>query len=283
MTDSAGQAKTEGSAGAYSERVPDATLETLARSLNREGIRYGFGTLDFIRLVNLLLDLAATPDRSSRAGNTARRGANGGEASVPPIAGLPCTSGRVGLRQLDLKADAPLLRHWLQDPHGRYFLLCCATARFNSCEELLEHNAEHAAIITVDGGRPVGTIAYLDYNPAQRKAELRKLIGDPEVRGQGYAREATALWIRYGFEVLDLRKIYLHTLDTALRNIHLNESLGFAVEGILRNEIVLDGRERDVLRMGLCRTAHRSEAQPGDGAGDTQPAVDPSSLRGARL
>jgi RimJ/RimL family protein N-acetyltransferase len=42
-------------------------------------------------------------------------------------------------------------------------------------------------------------------------------------------------------------------MDTNFRNIRLNESLGFVVEGILRNEYVLDGRERDVLRMGLYR------------------------------
>lgn len=71
------------------------------------------------------------------------------------------------------------------------------------------------------------------------------------MRGMGLAKEATKIWIRYGVTVLKLKKIYLSTLDTDIRNIRLNEALGFKVEGILRNEIYLDGVYHDVLRMGL--------------------------------
>ena len=34
-------------------------------------------------------------------------------------------------------------------------------------------------------------------------------------------------------------------------NIRLNEDLGFRVEGVLRNEVLIDGTYHDVLRMGL--------------------------------
>jgi RimJ/RimL family protein N-acetyltransferase len=108
-------------------------------------------------------------------------------------------------------------------------------------------------IITLSDGTPIGSVAYLDHDPAQGKAELRKLIGDVRQRRKGYGKEATALWIRYGLEVLQLKKIYLHTLNTNIRNIKLNEELGFVVEGILHNEVFIDGRYHDVLRMGLWR------------------------------
>ncbi len=91
-------------------------------------------------------------------------------------------------------------------------------------------------------------------NPAQQKAELRKLIGDPRIRGKGLAKEATRLSIQYGLTTLDLRKIYVNTLNTNLANMRLNEDLGFLVEGILRGEAVVDGRRHDVLRMGLLRS-----------------------------
>ena len=70
---------------------------------------------------------------------------------------------------------------------------------------------------------------------------------------EGSGKEATALWIKYGLEVLHLKKICLHTLNTNIRNIKLNEELGFAVEGILHNEVFIDGRYHDVLRMGMWR------------------------------
>ena len=107
-------------------------------------------------------------------------------------------------------------------------------------------------IITLPDHQPIGAVAYLDYDKRQHKAELRKLIGEPLMRGKGYAKEATQLWIQYGFSTLGLKKIYLNTLDTNIRKIQLNEELGFKVEGILRNEVLVEGAYRDVLRMGLC-------------------------------
>lgn len=237
----------------YESRIPDNTLETLARSLHREGLSYGFGKLDFVRFVNLLLDVAIKDVRPPGDGPSAPEAGAPGPDTALPRGGLPWESGRIRLRAPAGESDKALLRRWLEDAYGRYFLLTCSDARFADCDDLLAGPGTTLAIIELCDGQPIGAMAYLNHDPLQRKAELRKIIGEPDARGHGYAKEATALWIRYGFELLDLRKIYLDTLDTNLRNIRLNESLGFVVEGILRNEILLDGCERDVLRMGLCR------------------------------
>ena len=67
----------------------------------------------------------------------------------------------------------------------------------------------------------------------------------------GYAKEASQMWIQYGSQTLGLKKIYLSTLNNNIRNIKLNEELGFKVEGILKNEVYFDGEFHDVLRMGM--------------------------------
>jgi RimJ/RimL family protein N-acetyltransferase len=59
------------------------------------------------------------------------------------------------------------------------------------------------------------------------------------------------LWVGYGLGALGLKKIYLNTLSTHIGNIKISEQLGLQVEGILRNEVLIDGVYRDVLRMGL--------------------------------
>jgi diamine N-acetyltransferase len=233
-------------------RIPDKTIEAVARSLHREGLHYGFAHLDFVRFVNALLDtvVADTPRRGEYRAPTDRQEVSATEAQ---LAGLPVSEGRILLRALDADRDRPLLEHWLDNRHGRYFLLTCATARFDNLQSVLSDPNNRFAVICSLDGHPIGAVGFLHVDPVQRKAELRKLIGDPQYRGRGYAKEASRLWIRYGFEALGLRKIYLDTLKTNLRNIHLNESLGFKTEGVLRNEIWLDGKELDVLRMGLCR------------------------------
>ena len=126
-------------------------------------------------------------------------------------------------------------------------------AKTISYEQLCNSDANLIGLIMFNDNHPIGLMAYLDVDYGQFKAELRKMIGEPEFRGRGLAKEASALWIDYGFSTLNLQKIYLNTLNTNIRNIRLNEELGFRVEGIMRNEVYFDNCFHDVLRMGLCR------------------------------
>ncbi len=105
--------------------------------------------------------------------------------------------------------------------------------------------------------RPIGCVAYLDYCATQRRAELRRLIGEADLRELGLAHEAVALWVGYGLDALGLRKIYQYTLATHDQDIKLNEDLGFRIEGILRHELLIEDEYHDLLRMGLCRDCVR--------------------------
>ena len=127
-----------------------------------------------------------------------------------------------------------------------------STARKTTLNNLINTVSNVFGVVTLPDNTPIGLVAFLDYDTLQRKTELRKLIGDPKMRGKGFAKEATKLWIQYGITKLGLKKIYLNTLDTNIRNIKLNEELGFEIEGILRNEVFFDDKSHDVLRMGLC-------------------------------
>jgi len=234
------------------QQIPSETIETFARTIFKEARQYGFRQLDLVRLVNELMDLGMTAGNSdantgqrSQAQDVSRVVATGGEARLPLVGEDVC------IRAMDEGADADLLRTWLSDKYGRYFLLSCATAQSATLETLIDGESNHLGIVTLPDGTPVGAMAYLDHNVAQKRAELRKLIGDPRARGQGLAEAATRLWIDYGVCGLGLEKIYVSTLQTHVRNIKLNESVGFRVEGLLRNEIRIDDRRHDVLRMGF--------------------------------
>ena len=139
---------------------------------------------------------------------------------------------------------------WLVDDYGRQFLLSRTTAQVIDLNRITKDDRNIFGIVTTLADVPIGCVAYLGYNVDQRKAELRKMIGEPSMRRKGFAKEAAQLWINYGVAALKIKKIFLSTLNTDIRNIRLNESLGFKVEGILRNEICLNGTYQDVLRMG---------------------------------
>lgn len=233
------------------EGIPESTLDLLARSFYRQSSDYGFQQVDYIRFVNKILDRAmghqeTFPFKAKGPVDGPKREKGMHSPS------LPVTGERVKIRAIDRNKDRPLFEEWLADEFGKHFLLSLSTARTPTIDQFLE-NEYHiiGVILSSEDDKPIGSVAYLNYDVNQCKAELRKLIGVPALRGKGLGKEATALWIQYGIDALDLHKIFLNTLDTNLRNIKLNEELGFHVEGILRNEVFIDGKYHDVLRMGI--------------------------------
>lgn len=237
--------------------IPDLTIETLSRNFFRESVSYGFTQMDYVRFVNRLLDLSMHEDGAGETDSAGRTGAGVAKSSEPVSAerpvNLPLAGPRIAVRQFVASEDLARLESWIADPVGRYFLLSRTTSTESSLSDVVRSDDSVLGMITLFDGRPVGCVAFLDFDERQRKAELRKLVGEPAERGKGYGKEASALWIRYGLTTLGLMKIYLNTLETNIRNVRLNEELGFRVEGILRNEVCIDGEYRDVLRMGLWR------------------------------
>lgn len=237
------------------ESIPEQAIEAFARSFFKEASAYGFGQLDYLRFVNQLLDFSI--NKTDLPGNNVDRG--GGrrqQKSVNTIndqalRALPINGEQISVRALQSSGDRELVKSWLSDRHGRHFLLSRTTSRTVDFDDLVYIPSSIFGIIILRDGTPIGSVAFLDHDPLQHKAELRKLIGEPRMRGKGLAKEATRLWIQYGIDVLGLKKIYLNTLNTNIRNIKLNKELGFKFEGILRNEVFLDGEYHDVLRMGM--------------------------------
>ena len=231
------------------DTLPEATIEAIARSLVKEGQKYGFQQVDYLRLASHLLDLAG---REGTRGDSPAGKSDLPDLVTPPQ--MPLQGEGIRIRAFDPTGDRALFSGWLEDERGRFFLLSSITAKTLDIDQVLRSDQNLLGVITLPDATPIGMMAFLDLDRWQQKAELRKLIGEPEYRGRGFARQATTLWIHYGLHGLGLKKIYLNTLQTNIRNIRLNEALGFHVEGILRKEFYLDGEHHDVLRMALLKT-----------------------------
>ena len=239
--------------------IPAKTIETFANTIYREAKNYGFGQIDFIRLVNSLLDLPNTVDGVAKHDATRHTQS---DLRTGAVDSFPLGSARLTIRAANPSTDADILEQWMNDEYGRHFLLTAATAQFSNVAHLL---ADEDAIIGIicENQKPIGAVAYLSIDSVQRRAELRKLIGEKSARGKGFAEEATHLWINYGAAQLGLQKIFVSTLQTHIRNIQLNENIGFKVEGLLRREVMIDGDRQDILRMGLCIDEYLA-ANPGN-------------------
>jgi len=223
----------------------DLTIETITKGIVDETSKWDFKTGDFITLANALLDLSLNkPIRKMQPQSPKEN------ISLIEI-NFPLTEEHIKIKKFNKNTDFDIAKKWLDDEIGRWFLLSRSYSRDTTLIELIEDERNIIGLITLSDATPIGLMGYLDYDSNQHKAEMRKLIGEEEHRGKGYAKEATKLWIEYGINNLGLKKIFLNTIENNIRNVTLNKELGFQIEGILRKECFIDNKYYDLLRMGL--------------------------------
>lgn len=107
------------------------------------------------------------------------------------------------------------------------------------------------AIVLKDGDRHIGNVALHNINWQHRRAELRIVVGEPDMRGKGYGSEAMKLLLRHAFEKLNLHRVYLGVRADHAAAIRAYEKCGFVIEGRLRQEYLRGGVWHDAVRMGL--------------------------------
>lgn len=111
----------------------------------------------------------------------------------------------------------------------------------------------------------VGTCCLVGIDWVSRLAELRIRIGDKSAWGGGLGSEATQLLVRYGFEDLNLERVWLRVFETNPRAIRMYEKLGFVHEGRWRRASFIGGKMVDVLLMAMLRDewGERKESEVG--------------------
>ncbi len=157
------------------------------------------------------------------------------------------------------EADASAILGWINDPEitrnfagfakpitldeERTFLRAMATSRDDRL----------FAIEPAGGGALLGTAGiHKIYWPA-RNGRLGLMIGERAAQGRGLGQATLRLLAAHGFERLELHKLWLvHYADNA-RMRHVAGKLGFAVEGLLRDEYFHAGRYHDMVRHALLR------------------------------
>ena len=92
-------------------------------------------------------------------------------------------------------------------------------------------------------------------------AELRILIFDQEAIGKGLGGEAVEMLVHYGFNRLNLHRVWLGVNADNYMAVGCYRKCGFKDEGRLREDIFYHGKYSDVLRMGVLRSEWQSLEQ----------------------
>lgn len=100
-------------------------------------------------------------------------------------------------------------------------------------------------------GQPVGSVYFRDIDTEHQKAEYGIFIGEDSAVGKGFGSEAAELAVAYGFEELNLHKIFLRAFSDNGAAIRSYEKAGFVQEGYFKDEVQIDGQFRDLVFMAI--------------------------------
>jgi RimJ/RimL family protein N-acetyltransferase len=120
-------------------------------------------------------------------------------------------------------------------------------------------------------GKHIGGCGLEHIDGRNRSAEMGLFIGLPELWDRGLGLDIVQTLLRFGFNQLNLHRIYLRVFADNPRAIHVYEKAGFQHEGRLRQSEFRHGRYYDMLWMSVLRSewvpvepVRPSVAQPGD-------------------
>ncbi|CAM4197997.1 GNAT family protein [Vreelandella rituensis] len=94
-------------------------------------------------------------------------------------------------------------------------------------------------------GNVVGFCGLLNIKTDVRSAEVYIIIGDVSYWGKGFGRDAKKILTNYSFSELFLNKLYAYQADFNERSLKANKKLGWKLEGVLRDDILLGGKLHD--------------------------------------
>lgn len=114
-------------------------------------------------------------------------------------------------------------------------------------------NGETFIIEDTNKGLAIGITSLINIDEVNGNAEFIIDIGEKDYWGKGIGREVTLEMIRFAFDDLKLHRVGLRVFSFNDRAIHLYKSLGFEVEGSLREAIYRFDQWHDIVHMGILK------------------------------
>jgi RimJ/RimL family protein N-acetyltransferase len=217
--------------------------ETVLNTTITELKKLKLSSKDYVNLANSILDIAINGHKTPQVEEV--------NYLIDEKIDFPIKYEDIIINKFDNKKHKKLLMEWTNNEFGKEFLLSRIDNVERNLDELINDKANIFGIIETQDKIPIGIMGYLHYDKLNNKAELRKLIGNRDYSGKGFGKKATKAWVSFGLNKLKLRKIFIYTFDTNLRNIRINRELGFNLEGVFKAENLDKDAPKDILRMAL--------------------------------
>jgi len=172
---------------------------------------------------------------------------------------------RVYLRALEPE-DYLKTYEWRQDDDiqnslggNRYFVSKEREKQWAHFRSVDESKGIYLAICLKENNEMIGYCSIINIDLRNLKAELGgTIIGDSSNRGKGYGKEAQILMLRHCFEELPLHKVYGYSLAEHKVTEEMMISLGFHIDGTLRDEVYKNGNFKSYTIYSILRNEYEA-------------------------
>jgi RimJ/RimL family protein N-acetyltransferase len=161
--------------------------------------------------------------------------------------------------------DMPTLLEWRNNPdHRKYYREYRETNledQLSWYENIMMKDMTwiHFVIKPLNDLNKIIGVAFLNHiHPIYRTGEFGITIADSEYRGKGYGKDALITLIGYGFDQLNLNRIWCEVYSNN-NSIHLYRNIGFKDEGLLRQHVFKDGKYLDSYMLGMLKNEYNEK------------------------
>ncbi|MBA3664214.1 MAG: GNAT family N-acetyltransferase [Bacteroidetes bacterium] len=163
----------------------------------------------------------------------------------------------VSLSELE-EPDRLILFDWINDKKlvelNSFFKPVTIEAHTNWFNSIRQNKSVRIfGIRIIENNELIGSCQLFNINELNRAAELQIRLGSFDKMGKGYGSQAVQLLLHYGFENLNLQRIYLNVFADNIRAYKSYRKNGFAEEGHLRRAAYIGDRFVDVKVMSILK------------------------------
>ena len=172
------------------------------------------------------------------------------------LKGSKCKLDPIQIRDISVLAN--LLSKWINDEVVTFYMF---TGQFPIGKSEIVNNIKRDMsgdniiflIRRIKTNKIIGYCGLYDINKTARKAEFRVLIGDNNCWGKGIGTEVCQMVTFYGFDRVNLNRIYLGytSANKAAAKVYVNA--GYVYEGTLKDDIYRNSGYYDTELMAILR------------------------------
>ncbi|NOG43898.1 MAG: GNAT family N-acetyltransferase [Calditrichaeota bacterium] len=229
-------------------------LKIVSSSFYRELVKYGVNHSDIVSVSTNLLDYVTESKHKS-----IEKKENSFDFKVEDIRNNWTENSTISLNGVNIrplvKENIKQVTKWLKAKELSGTFIGFLPKEKKELEDYLLNSKDKFFFATYyKNEKFVGIIGAERIDDQFKKLEMKKFIGEKEFRGKGIGKFSTFLFLYYVFNILEFNKVFIHSMDTNIKNINLNSHFGFDLEGLLFNEVSVNGLFHDVIRMGLIKS-----------------------------